>query len=359
MDRIIQDRRELHRIPELDRDLERTFGYLRAALRRLRCRVFAPEPGSLCAYFDNGAERTLAFRSGADALPVQERSFTDYSSRISGHMHACGHDGHMAMLLELARRMQRRNAPCNILLIFQSAEETTGGARDVCKTGVFESFNVEAIFALQLMPGLECGKFFTRPGEMMSRSCELHMELEGRACGVNSLSRGIDALSAGVEYYGRARAISTGRDVLLHFGRMVSGYGCNVVSDMTRLEATLRSYNDASFGEVLSELEALGDEIAGATGCSFRMDRSMGYPPVMNPPELLDRLRACGLHFETLDAPVLLSEDFSWYQKHLSGAFFFLGVGPGPELQAEDFNFDEAVLKTGADFWEALAMGYR
>ena len=101
---ITQDRRALHRIPELDRDLPKTFAYLKHALSGLRCRVFAPMEGALCAFFDFGKETAIAFRSDADALPIGEKTGLSFSSLHPGRMHACGHDGHMAVALELARR---------------------------------------------------------------------------------------------------------------------------------------------------------------------------------------------------------------------------------------------------------------
>ena len=135
---IITDRRALHRIPELDRDLPETMAYLENALSGLGCRIFAPVAGVLCAWFDFGADRAIAFRSDADALPIQERSEKDYLSQHPGRMHACGHDGHMAILLELARQLSRKETlPHNVLLVFQGAEETTGGARDLCQSGIF------------------------------------------------------------------------------------------------------------------------------------------------------------------------------------------------------------------------------
>ncbi len=103
---IIEDRRALHRIPELDRALPETMEYLKDALAGLKCRVFSPMESALCAYFDFGREKTVAFRSDADALPIQERTGAAYASVHPGRMHACGHDGHMAIALELARRIE-------------------------------------------------------------------------------------------------------------------------------------------------------------------------------------------------------------------------------------------------------------
>lgn len=362
MKQIIADRRALHRIPELDRDLDRTLAYLREALRGLRCKLFAPIPNSLCAFFDNDCDLTIAFRSGADALPVQERSFLPFSSEIPGQMHSCGHDGHMAMLLELARRMNDVQAKRNILLIFQPAEETTGGARDICKSGVFESYHVEAVFGMSLWPDLPLGVIASRKNEMMSRSCEVNIDIVGRSSNVARYEAGIDALKAGMELYRRAmeaeQRYPSNVFRLLHFGRFESGRQCNVVSDHTRMSATLRAFQDDVFFGILNAIEQAATDVANESGCKIQIETSMGYPAVMNPPELYERIRNC-VDFQPLERPIMITEDFSWYQRHLSGMFFFLGIGPCPALQADDFNFDESVLDVGADFWEKLALQFQ
>ncbi len=162
--RIIQNRRALHQIPELDRDLPLTIAYLRSELEGLSCRLFSPIEGALCAWFDFGAETAIAFRADMDALPITETSGAAYASRHPGRMHACGHDGHMAILLELARRLSAKtHLNKNILLVFQPAEEASGGAKPICDTGIFADYHVEAIFGLHLWPGLPKGKIFSRP----------------------------------------------------------------------------------------------------------------------------------------------------------------------------------------------------
>lgn len=361
MEQIIADRRALHRIPELDRDLDRTMAYLRGALKKLRCRLFSPIPNSLCAFFDNGRGRTIAFRSSADALPVHERSFLPFASEIPGQMHSCGHDGHMAMLLELARRMEDVRADFDVLLIFQPAEETTGGARDICKSGVFEALHAEAIFGLHLWPDLPLGTIASRENEMMSRSCEVTVNIEGRSSSVARPGDGLDALSAGFAFYRIAReaeAAWPNSYRLMHFGRMESGRKCNLVSDHSRMEGTLRAFEDEVFFGILDALNRGAEQLRASTGCSVQIETSMGYPAVMNPPELYRRVRASGVEFSELAHPVMITEDFSWYQRHLPGLFFFLGIGPCPALQADDFNFDESALVTGADFLETLALRF-
>ena len=109
---IIDDRRALHQIPELDRELPGTMAYLRNSLEGLSCRVFSPMEGALCAWFDFGQSSAIAFRADADALPIHEQTGLRFASRYPGKMHACGHDGHMAILLELARRLDKKTAGC-------------------------------------------------------------------------------------------------------------------------------------------------------------------------------------------------------------------------------------------------------
>ena len=363
MNRITADRRALHRIPELERDLPRTMAYLRGALAGLRCELSSPIPGSLCAWFDNGAEKALAFRSDADALPVAEATDASYASTHPGRMHACGHDGHMAMLLELARRLDGMRSDRNYLLIFQPAEETTGGAHDICETGILAEKKVEALFGMHLWPGLEKGKIFSRANEMMARSCEVTIEIEGKSAHIAQPEHGRDALLAGLEILSRAREIEAAQPPetfrVLRFGKMESGTARNAVSAHTRIEGTLRAFQDEIFFSMRDALQQAADSAAASTGCRVTLTASEGYPAVMNPPGLCERLHALGIEYQELERPVMTTEDFSWYQRYVPAMFFFLGLGDTPALHAANFDFDESVLDAGADLLETLARKYR
>jgi hippurate hydrolase len=158
-DKLAEHRRTLHRIPELDFDLPKTRAYVTAVLSKLPCTLIPAGRAGLCAYFDAGMPDTMAFRSDMDALPITETNDCDYVSTHPGKMHACGHDGHMAMLLGFAEEISRRmnTLPHNVLLLFQAAEETTGGAREICDAGVFETYKVSKVFGLHLWPEYEKG----------------------------------------------------------------------------------------------------------------------------------------------------------------------------------------------------------
>jgi len=356
---IIQDRRALHRIPEVDKDLPETLAYLKNALSGLNCRVFSPLDCALCAWFDFGADRALAFRSDMDALPIAEKTGAEYASRHEGKMHACGHDGHMAILLEVARQLSaKRTNPWNVLLVFQPAEETTGGARDICSTGIFQEYGVEAIFGLHLWPDLPAGKVFSRKNELMARACQLLVDVYGKSAHIAKASEGIDALAAGVEFYSRAMAMEAALPGhvyrLLKIGKFSSGTVRNALSAHTTMAGSVRAFQDDIFEYLRDGLRRIGKEVDARFGTTTVVDLNEGYPAVMNPEKLFDRAAAC-VDFETLEDPFMTAEDFSWYQKTLPGMFFFLGLGQTPALHADTFDFDETLLEAGARFFLQLA----
>ena len=360
---IFEDRRALHQIPELDRELPKTMAYLADALAKLNCVCFSPMKGALCAYFDFGAKDAIAFRSDADALPIQENTRMSFASQHPGKMHACGHDAHMAILLELARRLsEKKDLAHNVLLVFQPAEETTGGARDLCETGIFKKYGVKAIFGLHLWPGLAKGKIFSRRKEMMSRSCEVKVDITGKSAHIAKADEGIDAMAAGVMFYNRVMAMEAAQPPkvfrLLKFGKMESGTVCNAISGHTRLEGSLRAFQDDVFYALRAGIVSIGKDVERLTGCAVNIYMNDGYPAVMNPPELYDRVKKT-VSIEELDKPSMITEDFSWYQRTLPGLFFFLGLGDTPALHADDFDFDEEILIKGADFFESLAENYQ
>lgn len=359
---IIKDRRALHQIPELDRNLPKTLAYLKNSLETLDCRVFSPMEGALCAYFDFGAEKTIAFRSDADALPITERATHQYASIHPGQMHACGHDGHMSIALELARRLNgKQGMRRNVLILFQPAEETTGGAKDLCDTGIFTLYNVEAIFGLHLWPGVEAGAIYSRANEMMSRSCEVKLIVTGKSAHIAKAYEGVDAMSAGVEFYQKARALEQALPEnvyrILNFGKFQSGAVCNAVAGEAMLHGSLRAFQDEIFFSLQDGLKGIAEEIAAKTGCKMELSLGSGYPAVMNPPALYEKVRGL-VDFCELEAPSMITEDFSWYQRAVPGVFFFLGTGNSPALHSDNFDFPEEILISGADFFEKIAEAY-
>lgn len=356
---IINDRRALHRIPELELELPKTMEYVLNTLAPLNCRVSTPIGCAVCAFFDFGRDDAIAFRADMDALPITEKSDKPYISTHPGKMHACGHDGHTAILLELARRLsQKKELPHNVLLIFQPGEESPGGALGICQTGVLEKHNVVAVFGLHLWPGLEQGKVFCRENEMMSHASEVNVDIYGKSAHIAKYGESIDAMAAAMELHRRvAQAEAAYPDHifrLLKFGRMTSGSVRNAVSDYTHLEGSLRAFQDEVFDGLKNSLFAIAGDIEKEFGCRIEITMTEGYPAVMNPPELYRKVAGL-IPLANPGDPTMTAEDFSQYQRLVPGLFFWLGLGDVPPLHSDNFDFDEAILSKGADFFEELA----
>lgn len=360
---IISHRRALHAIPEVQWDLPLTSEYVTKALQELNCRVFSPVGTAVCAFFDFGAADAIAFRADMDALPIEETTGLPFGSTHPGKMHACGHDGHMAILLELARRLsEKENLPHNVLLIFQPAEESPGGAKIICDTGVLEQHRVKAVFGLHLWPGLEKGVVFSRVNELMSSGCELTVDIYGKSSHIGNASAGIDATAAAMEFYRMAREAEADFPDeifrLLNFGKFQSGTVRNALSAHARLEGSVRSFQEEVFQTMDRKLREAAAAVEAKFGCRVEITLGEGYPAVLNDEAVLKRVMAVA-DVAMLDKPSMTSEDFSWYQRYVGGAFFFLGLGDVPALHATNFNFDEAVLEKGADFFEKIAEDFQ
>ena len=362
---VVTCRRALHRIPELDRRLPETIAYVRSVLTKLRCRVTTPTEGSVCAYFDAGKPETVAFRADMDALPVPEQTGLPYASAHPGCMHACGHDGHTAMALALAEYADAHldDLPRNVLVIFQPAEETTGGAELLCQAGVLDEYRVARIFGLHLWPKLPAGKVFSRPGALMARSNEVTVTVTGKSVHISRHGEGLDALTAGTEFLRRAYAAADSlppeEPRVLRFGKMISGTARNAVSGSTVLEGTLRTYREETYRFCRNGLLEASRAVAAETGCSVEVIINNGYGAVWNHEALYDAVSAAlGADAPSvLEAPVLAGEDFSAYQQRVPGVFFFLGTGDTPELHAQNFDFDdEAILPAGVEFLKKLLL---
>lgn len=362
---VVEYRRALHRIPELDTPLPKTCAFVAAHLTGLRCKVTSPIRGSLCAFFDAGRSDSVAFRADMDALPVAETTGLPYTSEFPGVMHACGHDGHTAMLLALAEFLDTYLAelPRNVLLIFQPAEETTGGARDLCESGILERCHVRKIFGLHLWPGLEPGTVWSRPGPLMARSNEVDVTIEGKSVHLSRADEGRDALTAGMAYLQRAYSmieqLPPDEPRVLRFGKMVSGTVRNAISGHTELSGSLRTYTENTFRFCRQCLKEIGRTLAEETGCAVTVHLSEGYPAVWNHEELYAEMatKLGDVAPRLLGQPVLAAEDFSFYQQYVPGVFCFLGAGDVPQLHAPNFSFDdEAVLPKGVEFLKQLAL---
>lgn len=365
-------RRDLHRIPELDDDLPQTIAYVRSVLSGLSCDVLEPCKGAVCAFFDLGRAETVAIRADMDALPIDEASGAAFSSEHPGRMHACGHDGHMAMALAAATWVDRvvrgaggttkaEQLPRNVLFVFQPAEETTGGAKRVCESGVFERYRVTRIFGMHLWPDLPAGSLASRPGPLLARSSETTITFHGVSSHIAKWKDGRDALGAAARFVvgskWLSRKLEQDEPFLLRFGHMTAGTVRNAVAGQARVEGSLRVFSDDMFARAQDEVRALAQTAADEEGCTFDLHFSEGYPPVVNDGTLFGEAAQALPELERVPEPLLIAEDFAFYQRSLPGVFFLLGTGTGIPLHADTFNFDERVLLRGVRAYQRLLLG--
>lgn len=362
-------RRDLHRIPETDFDLPKTCAYLEQELEEVRdallsqgyaAEILHPCRSALCLWLDRGSAHATALRSDMDALPIAEATGVPFASTHPGKMHACGHDGHMAMLLGLAHHLALHadELPRSVLLVFQPAEETTGGARLVAESGIFERLGVDRIFGFHLWPDLPEGTISSRPGALLAGSHETDVTMHGRASHIAKAEQGADALMAACRFALAAGSYLEGRTqeepCILKFGHLTAGTVRNQIADTARLEGSLRIFSSAMDEKIRSELPGLAASCAADEGCTAEVHFSDGYPPVVNDGALFSLARQAVPGIEILPEPLLIAEDFAWYQRYLPGVFLLLGTGQPTPLHAADFRFDEKVLAVGLDAYKKL-----
>lgn len=376
-------RRSLHMIPELGRDLPKTKQYLVSVLEQLNCKMTFLCDSGICAFFDKGMTETMGFRADMDALPVEEANPCGYCSTHKGQMHACGHDGHMAMVLALGEYIDTLDElPCNVLLIFQPAEETLGGAKEICESGILAQYNVTRIFGIHLWPFLEAGKLASKAQALMPKSAEINIDIHGKAAHGTAAYEGNDALYIATDYIRQvytkhaqipgavphfpsgisdlpqAPPSSPEEKTIIHIGKMDSGYARNIVSDYTHLRGTVRAFSEKNFEKLIALLTDTLNEISSGYQCEANFTNSEGYPPVINDEKLYHQVLpavkslACG--YEEMTQPLMISEDFSFYGRCAPAVFFLLGTGTSIPLHSTNFDFDEQILLSGFALYKAL-----
>lgn len=355
-------RRDLHKIPELDRDLFETKAYILKVLSPYSCTITEHCKTGLCAFFDKGADKTAAFRTDMDALPIKEVSDCPYRSGFKGRMHACGHDGHMAMVLALADYVNEHDLPYNILLVFQPSEETIGGAKEICESGIFQKYHTRFIFGIHLWPFAAPGEILTKPGVFMSRYSKMTIDVSGKSVHATDPKRGINALLAACSFVDRiyeghkameAEAKTMEENTILCVGKIESGTTFNIISDKTYMEGTIRAFDEERFRRVQDMVENTARQITEKTKATFSIAYSEGYPVVRNHEGLYEKIRK-SLQLTELKEPLLISEDFAFYGEEAPSILFLLGTGTGIPLHSNNFDFDETILSEGLNLYITL-----
>ncbi len=360
---LTQTRRELHQIPESGFEEYKTQAYIKAFLSELEnVEVFETAKTGVLAWIDANCEETVALRADIDALSMAEMTSHEFKSLHAGHMHACGHDGHMTMMLYMASELSQMKAQLkkNILILFQPAEEGPGGAEWILKEGVFEKYRVKEIYGYHVHPEVPQGFFATRKGPFMAMTGEFDITIHGVSGHGAMPHKGMDTAVIASELILMlqnivSRRIDPMEPAVITVGKVSIGERRNIIAETAVLEGTCRAFSEEVFYKVKSCMQDYIKGIELSYGVTVTLDFEMTYPPVINDGALVESfIKANGVERVMEIAPQMIAEDFSLYQKVVPGLFVFLGVrneekGFVYPLHSSKFDFDETALKIGIE----------
>lgn len=362
--RIVETRRDLHRHPELAFQESRTAGVVASRLASLGAtpRIGVAKTGVI-ADLEDGGERLLV-RADMDALPIVEASGVEFESETPGKMHACGHDGHVAIALAAAERLVERPAG-PVRLVFQPAEETGGGARACAEAGVMEG--VRAAVGLHLWNQMPVGRIGVNRGALMAAVDEFEIVVEGRGGHgaaphettdpIVAAARIVEALQTIV-----SREVSPLDPAVVTIGTLHGGDAFNVIPSTVRLTGTARWFTEATGAAMPGRIERIVTHTAAAAGLTGRLDYRRVNRPVVNDPRVADRViaaatRLLGEENVEIETRTLGGEDMSVYLDRVPGCFFFVGSAPeGPHRphHSPRFAIDERALAVAVVLIEAV-----
>jgi len=315
------------------------------------------------------SDRSIGLRADMDALPITEANTFAHGSRHPGRMHACGHDGHTAMLLGAAQYLaETRRFDGTVVLIFQPAEENEGGGRVMVQEGLFERFPVQAVYGLHNWPGLAEGRFAIREGPMMAGCDRFEIELRGHGCHAAMAEEGIDPIVAGSALVQALQTI-TSRNIAAADAAVVSvtqfhgGEAWNVIPASVVLRGSLRYFRNEVRHTIHGRLQSLCAGIAAAHGAEAELRLLPGYPPTVNSAAeaaTAAAAMAAVVGAERVDThlpPTMGAEDFAYMLQARPGAYGWIGNGPGTGgclLHNPCYDFNDALLAIGASYWATL-----
>lgn len=363
-----QMRRDLHKIPELGLKEYKTSAYIREKLEGFGITELETwlETGVVAVIRGKGKGQAVAFRADMDALPVTEQTGCDFTSEHVGCMHACGHDGHVTVLLGFAKYLQEHKDELenDVVLIFQPAEEGPGGAQLLVDAGLFEKHPVRCIIGCHIFPQVPQGKVACRKGAMMARNGEVDVHIYGESAHGAQPQLGHDAvLAAGAVITGLhtilSRNVSPLDSGVLTFGAIHGGEACNIIAKEVKLEGTMRAFSDEAYETMTKRVQEVASGIAAGYGCKGEAVFRHMYRVVDNDPKLVELLQEVAGDAYEETPPYMLAEDFSLYLQKVPGMFFFLGSGNEEKgyihsLHSAQFQFDEEILALGVETYAKL-----
>ncbi|TKA96840.1 amidohydrolase [Cereibacter changlensis] len=362
-------RRYLHQHPELEFNCHATAGFIAERLREFgvdEIHEGIATSGIVAIINGQGAGPTIGLRADMDALPIEEITGAEHASTVPGRMHACGHDGHVTMLLGAAKYLaETRNFAGRVALLFQPAEEDGGGGEIMVKEGVMDRFGVSQVYGIHNAPNIPLGKFITTPGPLMAAVDTAYVYLTGKGGHGATPHETVDPVVAMCGMVGALQTIISRNlyaldELVLSVTQVHSGTASNIIPEEAWFCATIRSFTP----EVRKLAETRFREIvaghAAAYGVEARIDYQLGYPPTVNHPDETDFAAEVAREVsgaEAVDARAnreMGSEDFAYMLEARPGAYLFMGIGPGAGLHHPAYDFNDEAAPIGASFFARL-----
>lgn len=350
-------RHSLHELAELSHVEFNTANYIRDYLDKLGVEYeIYLETATVGVIKGKNPKKTIAFRADIDALPSDD-----------GPQHLCGHDGHMSILLGLIEYLinNKEKLNDNIVFIFQPAEEDTGGAKRLVEAGVLKKYKVDEIYGLHIHPDFEEGYVGCKPGYLMSQNGELNIDIIGKGGHGATPQKSIDAVLIGCHFVTSlqsivSRNIDPMEGAVLTIGRICGGTARNIIAESVRLEGTMRCFNPEVYNTIINHIEEFAKGFEISYHCHVNIDIMHGYLAVNNDEDLfIEFVKAIGRDKLAKTSPLMISEDFSFYQREVPGLFFMLGArneekGFVNGLHNINFNFNEDILIEGVNIYKTL-----
>lgn len=373
-----QWRRHLHQIPGTEFDVAEAADFVARTCTDLGWDVTTGIGGSgLVASLTRGTSpRTIALRADMDGLPIEERTGVDYASKNVGTMHACGHDGHMAMVLGAASALAKDvDFDGTVHLFFQPAEEPGTGAEAMIADGLFDRFPTDEVYGLHNIPGLPAGEIHTRPGPLMAAEDNFEIRISGRGGHASAPQHVIDPMVVGAEVVLSlqtivARSVDPLDSVVVSCTELTTDGARNAIPDQVVIRGDARTFTDADSALVETRIREIAEGAALAHRASSEVIYTRVFRPTINDADCVAHAAAAAesaLGADKVDAacrPITASEDFAAYARAVPACFAFLGAGEITEsgaagggtapLHSRDFNFNDAILGAGIDFYIAL-----
>lgn len=361
----INNRRELHKIPELDFDLPETTKYITSILTELgvNYKTNIGKSGIIANFYGKDSSITIALRADIDALPILETSDCPYKSQHQGKMHACGHDVHCSILLGVAKILSeiKDDLPCNVRLIFQPAEETTGGALPMIEEGALEG--VDAIFGIHVDPFINSGEIGIKYGPMFAASTTFKINILGKSTHGAFPHNGIDAIVTASQVISSIQSIisrnTDARDsAVITFGTINGGTKENIVADEVSLTGIIRTLSQEMRTFIKERVKDMSEFVCKGYGAKAEVLFKDSYNALINHEEYVDIVKKSGIELLGKEKIVtrkyseMGAEDFAYYLEKVPGAFFFLGIrnediGAIEPLHNDKFMVDESSIIVG------------